>query len=304
MARLFSEKPKSPDEADRFQRYFKMHGRYTVGVKTRYAPSEIAMDDSRRRLATGLIVGMRLHSAPVIRAADARRVELGHCLEADGRWRLIAFAPPGDRGIREVGQRCAFLQSGLDSPHRYATQCADYDSLIGIREVFQISHRELLLATMPTLLIPRKVRYGLIDYEKIFCADPRRGPDKFDLRGIDRERGALVVVRPDQFVADVLPIQETDRLSGFFDGMFVKCRYTNKFFRIIPDLSGGLACGRGRNTGFRNRSGSLSRHASRILSSSLIRLLAVEILAETHIDGLSRRTKTAGKRNCSNGARI
>lgn len=104
MAHPFSEKPKSPEEADRFQRYFKKHGRNTAGVETRYAPSSITMDNSYQFLATGLIVGTRFHSAPVIRAADANRVELGHCMTADGRWRLIGFAPAGDRGIGEVVQ--------------------------------------------------------------------------------------------------------------------------------------------------------------------------------------------------------
>lgn len=58
-------------------------------------------------------------------------------------------------------------------------------------------HRELSLATMPALLLPCKGRYGLTDYEKIYCADQRRGLDIFDLRGIDRRRGFLAVVRPD-----------------------------------------------------------------------------------------------------------
>ena len=52
------------------------------------------------------------------------------------------------------------------------------------------------------MLLPRKGRFGLVDYEKAFA--PRLddgGHDIFDLRGIDRDEGALVVVRPDQYVA-------------------------------------------------------------------------------------------------------
>ena len=36
--------------------------------------------------------------------------------------------------------------------------------------------------------------------------DPK-GADIFDQRGVDRAQGALVVVRPDQYIAHVLPLQ-------------------------------------------------------------------------------------------------
>ena len=40
--------------------------------------------------------------------------------------------------------------------------------------------------------------------------------DIFDLRGIDRGAGALVIVRPDQYVALVLPLDGHDELAEFF----------------------------------------------------------------------------------------
>jgi hypothetical protein len=38
------------------------------------------------------------------------------------------------------------------------------------------------------------------------------------MRGIDRERGCLVIVRPDQFVAHVLPLDGHAQFAAFFDG--------------------------------------------------------------------------------------
>ena len=52
---------------------------------------------------------------------------------------------------------------------------------------------------MPPVLLPRKGKFGLIDYEKMFCPDPK-ADDIFDLRGVNRETGCMVVVRPDQYV--------------------------------------------------------------------------------------------------------
>jgi hypothetical protein len=75
---------------------------------------------------------------------------------------------------------------------------------------------------MPPLLLPRKGRYGLIDYEKIYCPDNKPGSDIFEQRGIDRIRGALVVVRPDQYVAHVLPLGAHHELAVFFQGFMLE----------------------------------------------------------------------------------
>ena len=39
------------------------------------------------------------------------------------------------------------------------------------------------------------------------------------MRGIDREKGCIIVVRPDQYVANVLPLDGFDELSSFFAGV-------------------------------------------------------------------------------------
>ena len=81
---------------------------------------------------------------------------------------------------------------------------------------------EIAIETMPHLLLPQKGRYGLRDYEKVFCADPKSGQDIFTLRGIDRQAGCMVVVRPDQFVAQVLPLDAHAALAAFFDGFMLR----------------------------------------------------------------------------------
>ena len=90
--------------------------------------------------------------------------------------------------------------------------------MFDLRAIFQQGHRELDIQSMPALLLPRKGRHGLRDYEKIFAPDLKSGPDIFDLRGIDRASGALVVVRPDQYVAHVLPLDAHEALAAFFGG--------------------------------------------------------------------------------------
>ena len=215
-----------PDPAET-QRYFVRHGRYTAGTATRYQPSSLTGSSDHQHLASGFAVGTRLHSAPVIRLADAKPMQLGHVVKADGRWRLLAFA--GEGHPAEPGSAIAalgeYLAASPDSPVlRHNPAGSDVDALIDVRAVFQQPHRDLAVETMPPFLLPRKGRYGLVDYEKMFCADARLGHDLFDLRGVDRRRGCLVLVRPDQYVALVLPIDGFAELSRFFDGFMLDRR--------------------------------------------------------------------------------
>jgi phenol 2-monooxygenase (NADPH) len=199
--------------------YFVRHGRYTAGTATRYAPSSLTGEPTHAHLATGLPIGARFHSAPVIRLGDAKPVELGHVAQADGRWRLYAFADRADPSSDTSHLRglCDFLVASPSSPlRRHTQQGADTDSVIDFRAVLQQAHRDVALETLPSLLLPRKGRLGLIDYEKVFCPDLKSGQDIFDQRGIDRERGCLVIVRPDQYVANVLPLDDHAALAAFF----------------------------------------------------------------------------------------
>ena len=74
---------------------------------------------------------------------------------------------------------------------------------------------------MPALLKPAKGRYGLRDFEKVFCVDHKGVGDIYDMRGIDRQAGCMIVVRPDQYVAHVLPLDAHAELAAFFEGFLL-----------------------------------------------------------------------------------
>ena len=211
------------DPAD-VQKYFVKHAHYTAGTATKYKPSLITAKPRYQHLAKGLVIGMRFHSAPVIRVPDAKPIRLGDAAKADGRWRIFAFA---DRQAPSAGSSrmralCDFLVDSPQSPvRRYTPAEGDIDSLIDVRAVVQQGHRELDLSAMPQFLLPAKGRYGLRDYEKLYCPDLKGNSDIFDMRGIDRHRGCVVVVRPDQYVADVMPLDAHADLSAFFDGFML-----------------------------------------------------------------------------------
>ncbi|TWO70879.1 3-hydroxybenzoate 4-monooxygenase [Caenimonas sedimenti] len=222
-AKMFSDRAAGGQGGDaqgvdpkEFQKYFERHARFTAGVGTHYRPSIICGEAKHQHLATGLVIGTRFHSAPVVRVTDARPFHLGHAGRADGRWRLYAFAGKND-GIPAL---CDFLQDSPDSPVRRHTPAGqDIDAVFDVRAVYQQNHRDLAIESLPALLLPLKGRHGLRDYEKVFCADPKA--DIFELRGIDRAAGALVIVRPDQYVAHVLPLDAHQALADFFAGFML-----------------------------------------------------------------------------------
>ena len=220
---MFSAHPTDSGDAagggvdpEEFQQYFITQGRFTAGVATKYAPSMITAEPLFEHLAEGFPVGMRFHSAPVVRVADGKPVHLGHAARADGAWRLYVFA---DRNASHLRELCEFLESDTSPITRFTPAGADPDSVIDVRAIFQQRHRDVAVDALPSVLLPRKGRFGLVDYEKTFSPAP--AGDVFDLRGINRDTGCIVVVRPDQYVAHVLPLHGHDALADFFAGILV-----------------------------------------------------------------------------------
>ena len=215
-AAMFSAHPDGADaDPEKFQRYFREQGRFTAGVAVRYAPSMITATDPTQHLATGFEVGTRFHSAPVMRLADAKPMHLGHAARADGAWRLYLFADRDHSALRAL---CDHLATTLA---RVTPADADPDAVVDVRAVFPQHHHDLAVTDLPPVLRPRKGRFGLVDHEKVFCPDPVAA-DVFDSRGVDRDTGAVVVVRPDQYVAHVLDPRDHDALDAFLDGVLLE----------------------------------------------------------------------------------
>ncbi|SAL04644.1 FAD-binding monooxygenase [Caballeronia calidae] len=220
---MMAAPPKDPDHPElggvdpaELQAYFVRAGRFTAGLATHYRAGTLTGETTHQALATGFQIGTRFHSSPVVRVADAKPVHLGHAARADGRWRLYAFSDATRSALHAL---CEHLATSPDSVLRGITpKDADVDSVLDLRAVLQEPHREVRLDGLPSLLLPCKGRYGLVDYEKAFTSDATT--DIFHERGIDRERGALVVVRPDQYVAHVLPLDAYEELASFFRPIF------------------------------------------------------------------------------------
>jgi phenol 2-monooxygenase len=174
-------------------------------------------------LATGYPVGQRFHSAPVVRLADAKPMQLGHVHKADGRWRLYAFADK--ESGPQLRKLLDYLENDPASPiARFSSSGADIDSVFDLRAVFQENHRDFTIEDVPDILRPTHGKFGLNNYEKVFTPDYKSGEDIFEMRGINRDKGALVIVRPDQYVAQVLPLDKPEAIGAFFEGFMIEQR--------------------------------------------------------------------------------
>ena len=209
-------------EEPRIIRQFKANLEFTGGTAVKYDTSYLFAPGTHQALAKGEEIGRRFHSAPVVRLSDAKPMQLGHVAEADARWRLYAFAARGDLGQpgAPMARLAEWLETDPASPVvKHTRPGEDIDAIIDVRAVFQPTFDQLAYEHMPSLLKPRTGRLGLQDHEKIFCVNHKGLGDIYDMRGIDRERGCLIVVRPDQYVANVLPLQGCEQLSAFFAGI-------------------------------------------------------------------------------------
>lgn len=227
-ARIMSAPPGESEldgsDVPRVQKQFIENLEFTGGLAVKYDTSDLTAPATYQHLATGEVIGKRFHSAPVVRLADAKPMQLGHVAEADARWRLYAFAGQGDDGSAggAIHAFCEYLESDPASPVRRHTRPGeDPDAVYDCRAIFQQDFHDLDYAAMPVFLKPAKGRYGLRDFEKVFCVDHKGGQDIYAMRGINRRQGCLVVVRPDQYVAHILPLEERAELAQFLDRLLL-----------------------------------------------------------------------------------
>jgi phenol 2-monooxygenase len=210
-------------EEPRIIRQFKENLEFTGGTAVKYDASYLFVASAHQGLATGEEVGRRFHSAPVVRLSDAKQMQLGHVAQADARWRIYAFAGQTDSGFGNsaIHNLATWLEANSESPVvKHTRQDEDVDAVIDVRFVFQQTFDQLAYENMSSLLKPKTGSMGLQDQGKVFCVDHKGLGDIYAMRGINRDQGCMIVVRPDQYVAHVLPLDARNELSDYFAGIF------------------------------------------------------------------------------------
>lgn len=221
---LMAKKPEEFEDPTELENFYVSTAEFPAGFMTQYAPSMLVADPKHQDLATGFTIGKRFKSAPVVRVCDTNPMHLGHHATADGRWRIYVFADSAAPGTvqPETEQHGApspaadfaeWIANAPDSPLAATPSGADRDAWFDVKVIYQQPHTEIDINAVPAVFKPTVGPFRLTYLEKVFGTDPNA--DIFELRGLDRG-GVVVVVRPDQYVANVLPLTATAELADFF----------------------------------------------------------------------------------------
>ncbi|MBE1513621.1 FAD-binding monooxygenase [Nesterenkonia halotolerans] len=218
---LMAQKPEEMEDPSTLEDFYVKTIEFPAGFMTQYSPSIITGADTHQDLASGFTVGKRFKSELVCRVSDGNPLHLGHLATADGRWRLYAFADAPTAGEDSALKDWAhWLHADPRSPVRRFTPAGeDEDALFDIKVIYQQRHPALEVTDAPRAFLPVVGPFGLTARDRVFGTHPER--DIFDERGISRA-GCVVVVRPDQYVAHVLPLTDPSALADFFAPIFLE----------------------------------------------------------------------------------
>ncbi|KAF3384385.1 3-hydroxybenzoate 4-monooxygenase [Penicillium rolfsii] len=220
-SKLFSSGAKtSPAE---FQEGFIKSGKYTAGLTAKYDVSPITSTWESTQLASNVVVGMRLPSAQVVRFCDSKPLQLMKSLKSDGRWRIMAFV--GDLTVTENKAKLSNLGEYLSSPespvHRFTPKSQDVDSLIETIVIGYGKRHDVELEEIPEVFYPVTGKNQTRDLHKIYYDDESHNQGHghaYEYLGINPQQGALIIVRPDQYVSAVLDLKDYAQIGNFFAG--------------------------------------------------------------------------------------
>ncbi|HWI31727.1 MAG TPA: FAD-dependent monooxygenase [Microbacterium sp.] len=231
---LMARKPEEISDPQDLATYYLATAEFPSGFMTQYGASMIVGDASHQSLAPGFPIGKRFTSVEVVRVCDGNVVHLGHHARADGRWRVYAFADaaagaPADAspaGEPPALERWAEWMASPESPiMRHTPAGQDIDAVFDVKAIYQGPFEDVDISRVPELFRPRTGPLGLTDWEKVYAAGPSAWctADIFAERELSRD-GVVVVVRPDQYVAAVLPLSAPEELAAFFAQTMVRAR--------------------------------------------------------------------------------
>ncbi|KAL4802050.1 FAD binding domain-containing protein [Aspergillus unguis] len=238
-SRLFSGRPakdiidKEGVSMEEFKDAFLKGHEFASGIAVDYDSSLIVAKDgnsetekqepravSKPALATKIYIGKRMPSFKVLNQADARPWHLQELLKSNGRWRVIVFPakltePRNMQRMQELGKKLGDPDSFL---RRFTPPGHPIDSVIEVLTVHPGPRWDVELSDLPEAFHPYSDDIGW-DYGKVFVDDDsyHEGHGQaFANYGIDPDRGAAVILRPDQYVSWVGDMDDYDQISRFF----------------------------------------------------------------------------------------
>ncbi|KAF7620889.1 2-polyprenyl-6-methoxyphenol hydroxylase [Aspergillus flavus] len=192
---------------------------FMAGVAVTYPPS-ILVDESESNAAVtrNVQLGKRLPSYLIVGQEDGSVVHLAKKLNSNGCWRLLIF--PGDLHHPGVLDRLSVFAKDLSGRinNDLIPQSTNNSEFL----------ETLLIHSSPRASVNQSQHLGAFhqfdtelgcDHTKVFVDDPSCDGDTgqaYEQYGIDKQRGCLIVCRPDQHVGWIGAIEDAEGLEKYF----------------------------------------------------------------------------------------
>ncbi|KAK3313361.1 FAD binding domain-containing protein [Apodospora peruviana] len=204
-------------------------GRYTAGQAIQYTDSAVIKTNGERdrEIAAKITVGMRFPSAQVVRFCDAKPMQLVKGLPATGAWFLVVFA--GDILDSQGATRLEKVSEVLaQTVPRFTPPASDPDSIIDRVLVLASDRKKVEQDQIPSFFTPVTGQWKLKCLCKTYADDESYNDGHghaYHEYGIDAQKGAVVIVRPDHYVAKVTSLEEVIEkpasIQEFFEGFLI-----------------------------------------------------------------------------------
>ncbi|MDN6490572.1 MAG: FAD-dependent monooxygenase, partial [Yaniella sp.] len=217
---LMAAKPEDLPSKDYVAEFYLKTFEFPAGFMTEYKPSGLTPATAPQELAKGSEIGKRFKSAKVSRISDTNPLQLGHLHEADGRWRIYVFGD--DKAQTDAANKAnsfgEWLGTNANSPViKYTREGEDLNSVFDAKVIYQQPKEEIELLETPQIFRPSVGPLQLTDLNNVFGV--LTDDSIFETFEIS-SAGAVVVVRPDGYISTVQPLDATDAIGAFFDGIF------------------------------------------------------------------------------------
>lgn len=211
---------------------------FADGLKAFYGASPLVWkprDGEGHAAARCLIPGERFLPAKLRKQADGNTFWTTRILESDGRFKIVILAGDArDETQKARIDKLSRFLSGEESPQRrYRPIPGRFESPIEVVTIHSAPWAETEFFDFPEILRPLDSIMGW-DYSKIWSDDccvwnrdcDGKGYEKW---GVDRLRGAMVVVRPDQYIGWAGELEDEEEMTAYLDGVLVR--------RMAPERS-------------------------------------------------------------------
>ncbi|ABN65582.2 phenol 2-monooxygenase [Scheffersomyces stipitis CBS 6054] len=247
LSRMFSGKPMIPQaesleegvDMDEFHKAFQLGNEFASGTIVDYNDSVLIdksnvlpadeKDRTMSKYAKKIPVGRRLNTVKIIAHADGRPYHIADRLLSDGRFRVLIFS--GDvkkftKNMDTLDEFQTYLESEEHFAKKFTPPNAFDNSVIDVITVHASNRYDVELFDFPEFTRPLDFK-SRRDYWRLYSGVGRtyhEGTlDAYEEYGIDKEKGAVVVVRPDGYVSLVTEfgISGLKEIDAYFDKFMI-----------------------------------------------------------------------------------